>query len=210
MKKCSKCQIEKEISNFHKNRSKKDGLNHYCIICTKAKSKKYHIKNREKNNKRSKQWKEDNKEHVKLYGKLNQRKYYKRSREYKNTYRKENVDKIKESRALFYENNKDRVKANVAQWQRENPSLVNSYNAKRRARKIKATPKWLTTDDIKEMQDIYKKAKEISKKTGVEHQVDHIHPLKGVISLGLHVPWNLQILTKEENCKKSNSLIERC
>lgn len=71
---------------------------------------------------------------------------------------------------------------------------------KKRTEQIKqATPKWLTEEDKKKIKALKQLAKELHK------TVDHIVPLQGKRVSGLHVPWNLQILSKEENSYKYNS-----
>jgi hypothetical protein len=70
-------------------------------------------------------------------------------------------------------------------------------SARRRAHILNATPPWADLDKIKE---IYLNCPE-------GYHVDHIYPLKGVNSCGLHVENNLQYLTAEENLRKGNRII---
>lgn len=70
--------------------------------------------------------------------------------------------------------------------------------AKRRARKLQATPAWANLEVIKE---IYLNCPE-------GHHVDHIVPLQGKNVCGLHVEYNLQYLPASENMSKGNKFDE--
>lgn len=119
----------------------------------------------------------------------------------------------------YYEKNKALVVAKAAKrpaeerrrarktWKLRNPEAAQvSANAwKRRARD--ASPPWLTLDQKAEIASIYAKARAMTKLSGVKHVVDHIVPLRSPEVCGLHVPWNLQILTHTDNCAKSNKLL---
>ncbi len=80
-------------------------------------------------------------------------------------------------------------------YQKENPAQFNYHASLRRASRGRATPPWVDKSIIK---DIYA---EVSRR-GMH--VDHIFPLKHKLFCGLHVPWNLQLLSKDENFRKSN------
>ena len=84
---------------------------------------------------------------------------------------------------------------------------TNASTMRRKVAKIQAVPKWLTKTQLLEIKYFYKRSKELEHETGIKHNVDHIVPILSDLVCGLHVPWNLQILTKAENMKKSNKLI---
>jgi len=48
-KKCSKCKEEKELSEFNKRMSAKDGINHYCRSCTSIMKKSTYNYNKSRN-----------------------------------------------------------------------------------------------------------------------------------------------------------------
>ena len=78
--------------------------------------------------------------------------------------------------------------------------------ARRRASKLKATPTWLSPSQLLAIKCRYSLASMFTKYSGIAHVVDHIVPLRGKTVCGLHVPWNLQIITAIDNWKKGNRL----
>ena len=47
-KRCPKCDKVKPVSEFHKNRSKSDGLQIYCRVCILERGKEYYEENKDK------------------------------------------------------------------------------------------------------------------------------------------------------------------
>lgn len=77
--------------------------------------------------------------------------------------------------------------------------------AKRRAKKLNATPSWA---DFQAIHAVYKQRVSAEKATGIKHHVDHIVPLQGQTVSGLHIAENLRVITAKDNIKKSNKFRE--
>jgi 5-methylcytosine-specific restriction endonuclease McrA len=93
-------------------------------------------------------------------------------------------------------------------YKQENPELYRELVSLRRRRFRLATPRWLSPEQKMEIRLKYRLAIELTRKTGVRYAVDHIVPLQGETVCGMHVPWNLEVITQEENLKKFNKLVD--
>ena len=94
MKRCCRCKIEKDLNEFNKDKSRKDGLMYKCKLC----EKEYRQLNREK----KKQYYQMNKEKKKQYYLMNkekidqcQKQYYQMNKEKKKQYKKRSPEKHK-------------------------------------------------------------------------------------------------------------------
>jgi 5-methylcytosine-specific restriction endonuclease McrA len=93
-------------------------------------------------------------------------------------------------------------------WKRNNVLQVRADTKARRRKHRIATPKWLTRRQKSEIRQLYQIAITMTKTTGEQYVVDHIVPLRSEFVCGLHVPWNLRVITREENLAKSNQLVD--
>ena len=125
---------------------------------------------------------------------------------------------VKERKHEWYANNclavKERAAARPAEqlreyrsiWKRRNVEQVRADTKNRRRKHRAATPPWLTHAQKSQMRELYQSAIQLTKITGEQYVVDHIVPLRSGKSCGLHVPWNLRVITQKENLEKSNKL----
>lgn len=113
----------------------------------------------------------------------------------------ENKEKASQQNQAWREQHKEEFNEYVVGWRRNNLDKLTKNASTYRAQKIQAIPKW---SDESEIQEVYIRADELTKLTGIQHVVDHVVPLNSDVVCGLHCQANLQILTLTENSSKGN------
>ena len=120
----------------------------------------------------------------------------------------------------YYLKNRDMVRARAAgrpkaevqvyrnAYKQRNVDSVLADNSVRKRRHREATPPWTTAEQKLAIKKLYLHARDMTKLTGERYVVDHIVPLRGESVCGLHVPWNLRVITQDENLQKSNKLVD--
>lgn len=137
-----------------------------------------------------------------ILNKKNASKYFGKYKDYQNNWRKEQYatnpqykEKVIDRKQAFYEANKNIINTSRRERWANDPFCPARLYYRRKDVKDR-TPAWVSK---KELLAIYANCPK-----GME--VDHIIPIKGLIDgrqvSGLHVPWNLQYLSKEMNRKK--------
>ena len=127
---------------------------------------------------------------------------------------------IKDRKNEWYQENREAVIAAAAirpaavlreyrnAWKANNKTQVRADTKARRRKHRDATPLWLTRKQKSEIRQLYQIAITMTQTTGEQYVVDHIVPLRGEFVCGLHVPWNLRVITQDENLKKSNKHVD--
>jgi hypothetical protein len=131
----------------------------------------------------------------------------------KTNYHKD-INKSRQRARDYAETHKDEARIRVKKWKQANPERarlndlnrdpvkLHSAKAKYRAARRQAYPPWIDDAHMARIHEVYRLRREISEKTGVVHEVDHIVPLQGKTVCGLHVWWNLRVIPREENNRR--------
>lgn len=120
----------------------------------------------------------------------------------KANWRSKNKEKDKLSKKRWIAKNPDKRKQSSEIYRKAHREYYTQYASLRSRRQIQAKPKSLTEFDELYLIEFY----DLAKRRGLE--VDHIIPLQHKLVCGLHVPENLQMLTRQQNAQKSNSFDE--
>lgn len=191
MKTCNKCSTLKELTDFYKNKAMKDGLGNYCKECEKAHQKSSWCKNKAIKTARHSRYVENNREKINLISRKS---------------KSRNKAKISLTSRFYYINNKNTINKKAKIYYQLNRGDFIARYKKRETLKAQACPAWLNAQHWIEMKDMYKLAQQLSTVENIQYHVDHIVPLQGKNVCGLHVPWNLQLLTATQNLQKHNKL----
>lgn len=213
LKTCTKCKTKKPTTEFHKKTSAKSGLCSHCKSCVKKynaehkteiaeRGRKYRVKHKVEICKRKQKYHAEHKTEIDKKNKTYYINHKVEIAERKRKYRIKHAVEIIENRRKYCIKHSDKIIEQTRKWRKNNRDKHAAIQAKRRANKIAQTP---VNADMKKIGEFYTEARRLTEEIGIPHEVDHIIPIsKG----GLHHEDNLQILTKSENCRKSDKLPE--
>jgi hypothetical protein len=190
---CKRCRVEKLLSEFAPAPGMTLGVRKTCIQCLAEKQRQKYWANPEAGRAKGADWRKNNPlKVIKMTARSYAKHKVKRNKQ-RSEYRLKNIEHERERERNYTKNNHAKVAAK---------------KRRREAAELQATPLWLTPIQNAMMEEFYEMAAAKRMQTGTKYHVDHIVPLQGKGVRGLHVPWNLQILTESENCSKQNKFIE--
>lgn len=177
--------------------------NRECYSCHLSSQRRRYAENREREIARSSAYNREHRQEVAARSRI----WFANNPEKVAEYALRHSPKKKISAALYARLNAPRIKLRKARHQKQHPEKYAAAAARRRSRKSGATPDWLTKNQQDIIAYFYWQARVRRLSTGQPHEVDHIVPLKSKRVCGLHVDWNLQVLTAEANAVKGNRLL---
>jgi hypothetical protein len=200
-KHCFGCGTTKLISEFSRNRARKDGHQTRCKACQSPARKAHRTEHAEADKARASAYYTANKAVL-----AEKRKHYpSRTAEAAGArsakHYQDNRARILARSALRYQNNREKILAQCAARFQGARGLWYEKTRRYVAKKQQAVPLWA---DPAQMATVYAKAQELSVAFGISLEVDHVVPLTSPLVCGLHTADNLQLLATGANRSKGN------
>lgn len=196
MKTCAVCGKQKPRSEFSKKSANPDGLQRNCKECQAEYHRKWRAENVESRKTREKRWRDENYDRYRT----NQAKWLAENAERLPGYQRKYKEKVKSRIRARDKAYRIATREQAAEYRKKycashKPQLALKAG-KRRAAKVKSTPKWANLDAVRAFYTL-------ASATPGTH-VDHIVPLVSKLVCGLHCEANLQLLPGPENQRKGN------
>lgn len=137
---CPKCKIEKDLSEFHKDKTRMDGHTHHCKECRKIYSKKYRKENTDK---------------IRTYLKNNHDTILEKTKIYK----LKNKERFSERNKKYYELNCETINNRHKKYQKDNKNKRNVHIKTR----LQIDPLFKLTKNMRNRVGIFLKLKNITK-----------------------------------------------
>jgi hypothetical protein len=127
---CTKCKIEKPVSEFSKNKSLKSGLQSQCKVCNSESNHEYRRTNQKKESERNRKYREANKDIIKERNRKHRESNLKEVRALERKYYANNTDKVKKARQEYYKINKEQIGKRQRKYDVENREKVRARQRK--------------------------------------------------------------------------------
>lgn len=197
---CKHCNIEKPISEFHRNTSSKDGIGSKCKQCQKIHFSKWYAINKKKVIESSAVWAAENIEKRRLSRAKWESENQEKVRIRKLNWATNNKDKMCVASAKYRSENPEKVKLSLKIWRDMNQEVCRIHYQNRRARKL-MNGGVLSADIEQRLLSLQRGrcACGCKQPLGDDYHLDHIMPLA---LGGSNTDDNIQLLRSKCNLQK--------